>query len=56
MHLKKNFIQKNLNYKNIDITKTKKLNFLKKKINLLIIHQFIDHIYLKDAFNVLNFV
>ena len=54
---KKNFIQKNLNYKNIDINKTKKLNFLKKKkINLLIIHQFIDHIYLKDAFNVLNFV
>ena len=54
---KKKFIQKNLNYKNIDITETKKLDFLKKKeINLLIIHQFIDHIYLKDAFKILNFV
>ena len=51
------FAQKNLNHKNIDITETKKLSFLKKKkIHLLIIHQFIDHIYLNDAFKILNFV
>ena len=54
---KTKFSKKNLNYKNIDITETDKLYFLKKKkIHLLVIHQFIDHIYLNDAFKILNFV
>lgn len=56
---KKNFFQnkKKIIFKNIDLSKIKKNQFLEKnKIDFVIMHQFIDHIFFDDALNILNFL
>jgi hypothetical protein len=49
--------KKNIIFKNIDLTNSEEIKFIQQyKIDFVIMHQFIDHLFLEDAFDILKFL